>query len=69
MDELNDIKAMYVEAASAMPRYKEEDGMDWDDYERFAKKLNGKLKDLNRKNLRHIELIKQSWGRQRMKHI
>lgn len=53
-----------------MPKYEEDDAFEWGDYERFALNPGGvKLKDLNRKNLRHIQVIKKSWNRQRVNHI
>ena len=54
-EQLNEVMYMYQNSAALMPRYEQDDGFEWDDYERFAINPNGvKLKDLNRKNLRHI---------------
>ena len=41
----------------------------WEEYERFNKEKNTKFKDLNRRNIRSIELIKDDWDRTRLNHM
>ena len=55
-----------------MLRMYAEEGFDddyWNDYERFNMDRDLKLKDLNVKNERHIELIKGTWTKHRSKHL
>ena len=58
---------MYLEGG--VRKYLQDDDEDWDEYNWLALEKNTKLKDLNRKNVRHIELIAAKWNRSRMNHI
>lgn len=59
------------EEAKQLPDFEEEkDKDDWSEYERFARKMDGvQLRDLNVKNLRHIEQIKGRWSQQRQARL